>query len=248
VTGAISSATAWPQPLTSARTNLATSARFEARSAIRRDGYISFPSFFCNEECDAQQGALQELTAARATKSVVPHPLFEELVGDERLIQLARTILGDEPLFHHANGRVLPENFPSKPWHHDHDGERSTWGTGMVHFMCYPAGISAGKGPLIVLPGSHERVVARSHPSRHGDARLPGDVEITGGPGLLVAMDSALWHMRPAPAVLGVRSYFNISYCRRGVVRPERRSLQPMLRGLSGRLGPHTESLLAEDT
>lgn len=202
---------------------------------FRSLGYLVYPEFFPQSQCKSFCRALRQLSAySRNSKSVVPHPAFNELISHPAIITIAKSILGDRFLFHHANGRELDTLDTSKSWHHDYDGARNGNARegSMIHLMCYPSGLSPESAPLVILPKSHLVSVDRSYPCQFGISVLPNEVNLTGEPGLLVVIDSALWHARRGTAAQRRRTYFNFSYCRAGLSRPERASYSHIIQSL----------------
>lgn len=188
-------------------------------------GYLIFQRFFPPEKCKTLERALRQLTRfSPKSKSVVPHPVFNELVFHPSILIFASCLLGDHFLFHHANGRELIGLDISKPWHHDYDGNREARSreSSMIHIMGYPSGLAEDTAPLVLLPGSHLVPVDRSYPRQFQLKRLPNQLVVVGEPGLLVVIDSAIWHMRSRATAEGPRLYFNLSYCKAGEPRPER--------------------------
>lgn len=202
---------------------------------FRNLGYLVYPRFFPEGQCKSLCRALRQLSShSQNSKSVVPHPAFNALISHPAVLTIVKSILGDEFLFHHANGRELDAGYTAKSWHHDYDGARDkgAMGCSMVHLMCYPSGLSAESSPLVILPKSHLLSVDRAHPRQFGLGVLPGEVNLVGEPGLLVVIDSALWHARRCMTGLQHRFYFNFSYCRPGLPRPERASYSHIIQSL----------------
>ena len=79
--------------------------------------------------------------------------------------------------------------------------------------MVYPKGLPDTVAPLVVTPRSHLRTVGRGAPRALMAEDLPGEPEeVTSVEPLVVVLDSALWHMRPAVPVLAPRFDLNVSY------------------------------------
>lgn len=198
-------------------------------------GYLIYPNFFSPEKCRRFVRALRQLTRySTKSKSVVPHAVFNELIFHPSILIFASSLLGEEFLFHHANGRELVGKNLSKAWHHDYDGDRGQgpYESTMIHLMGYPSGLSTDIAPLMILPGSHLVAVDRSYPRQFQMKRLPNEIRVVGEPGLLVVIDSATWHMRCRAKSKRPRPYFNLSYCKLGQPRPERATYSFILQTL----------------
>ncbi|MEO8381005.1 MAG: phytanoyl-CoA dioxygenase family protein [Acidobacteriota bacterium] len=218
-------------------------------------GYVVLPHFFDEIQNKAIVEALLATTIAQPnSKALLPNPVFERLFCGTPFLTIARAVLGGQFLFHHANGRAMPAASVGKHWHHDFDGP-SPWSSGspmMIHLMGYPDGLDEERGPLVVLPASHKRCVAREYPHVYGLESIEGARTLVGEAGALVVINSALWHMTGPSRSQRVRYYFNFSYCQYGVARPEREIYSSILERL--RMGPSDsdrdvrEMLLHPDT
>lgn len=195
------------------------------KKQFEQEGYLIFPEFF-NDEWNRNiiQG-LEMLRVIRPTsKAIVPHPVFNQLLINESFLQIVRSLLGKDFFFHHANGRSLTPSDNGKVWHHDYDGI-TPWKPEeplMIHLIAYPQGINKERGSLVILPKSHLKISERSEPNKCGLESLEGQMIISGAPGLLVVLNSAVWHSRRLNSTVLNRPYFNYSFCQFGVERPER--------------------------
>lgn len=198
-------------------------------------GYVVLPHFFNDIHNKAIVEALLAASIAQPTsKALLPNPVFESLFCGTPFLTIARAVLGEQFLFHHAHGRAMPAASVGKHWHHDFDGP-SPWSSGspmMIHLMGYPDGLDEERGPLVVLPGSHKRFVAREFPNVYGLESIGGARTLVGEAGMMVVINSALWHMTRPSRSQRVRYYFNFSYCQYGVARPERESYRSILKRL----------------
>lgn len=213
---------------------------------FREKGFLVYQCFFSQRWCEELFKALLDTSRTfEDSKSVLPHPTFIELVDHPAFISIARSLVGSDLLFHHGNGQAFPDGCPAKPWHHDYDGTTLWNGTAgpMIHLMGYPKGLKIGTGPLVVLPGSQRLSVGRRYPHQYGTRQLKGEIVITGEPGLLVVINSALWHTRRPQASAEIRPYFNFSYCEAGHQRPERAGYSEMLKTLACKPGPIVSQL-----
>ncbi|MFV2104393.1 hypothetical protein [Micromonospora sp. LOL_024] len=197
-----------------------------ARDAVHRDGYAVLPDYLPPVWNDRLVAGLDRLAETHPeSKALIPHEPFLELLCTDLVQAPVAAVLGGSYLFHHANGKRITDG-AGKVWHHDFDSDE-TWdgsaATMMMHVMVYPAGLSAEKGPLVLRPGSHLVGVPRHHPNRQGYEIRSDDLVLTGDPGLVVLVNSAMWHMRPPSDAHGPRHYLNLSFIGPArTVRPER--------------------------
>jgi ectoine hydroxylase-related dioxygenase (phytanoyl-CoA dioxygenase family) len=188
------------------------------------DGYVVLKNVFDDRTCESLRRRLDLLSARRPlSKALVPDSFFNKFVTRPELLRYARELLGPELLFHHANGRAMVAAGTELAWHHDYDAPDPSIRSGlqMIHFMIYPGGLIADSGPLMIFPGSHLMGVARSFPQQFGCTAIEGSIEVVGRPGLVLIIDSAMWHARKQP-ILFPRYYLNVSFCKPGTHRPER--------------------------
>ena len=227
--------------------NKANALSREERRQFEEEGYLIFPEFFNNEWNQAMMQALEELQVLRpGSKAIVPYPVFNRLLLNKDFIGIVKSLLGKEFLFHHANGRSLPSSDAGKVWHHDYDGPVQ-WKPReplMIHLLGYPQGIDETRGSLAILPKSHLKTVERSMPNIHALGNLDGEIQISGKPGLLVVLNSALWHSRRLNSTPSNRPYFNYSSCQFGVERPERSEYSHILKDLSESIGKESEGFV----
>jgi ectoine hydroxylase-related dioxygenase (phytanoyl-CoA dioxygenase family) len=202
-------------------------------------GFRAFPEFLDRALAAECCASLDRAGESQNGKDLTGLAVFDELIVSDMVLGVVRGVLGDDFLFHHANGLRLPPCDLGKAWHHDYDG-LFPWVLGggeMCHLMFYPAGLREDTGPLEVIPRSHRHVVERSKPDRLVRGRPVETETFLGEPGLMVLVNSALWHRRRPSLSERHRYYFNLSYCQRGRIRPERQSYAGRLRRLQERPG-----------
>lgn len=206
------------------------------RHAVHTDGYAVLPGHLPAEWNARLIAGLDHLAETRPSeKRLMPHEPFLELLTTELMDGLVRPVLGEDYLFHHANGKRLTGG-EGKVWHQDFDSDEPWDGrpeTAMVHVMVYPDGLSESKGPLLLRPGTHRNRVPRHFPNSFEYERRADDLMVVGEPGLVAVVNSAMWHMRPPSAVAGTRYYLNFSFIGPApLARPEREAYAQLLAGL----------------
>ncbi|MEV4118531.1 phytanoyl-CoA dioxygenase family protein [Micromonospora sp. NPDC049645] len=132
------------------------------------------------------------------------------------LMRVLDQVLGRDFVFHHMHSCRQDPTTGGKPWHHDYEGPESTDRDGlMVHALHYLDGLTEDVSPLVVVPGSHRRVVDKHELVALGTRPLDGEVVIDRlPPGSTVLAHSALWHARRKTARDAHSRYFiDTSYC-----------------------------------
>jgi len=172
-------------------------------------------------------------------KQLLPDEVFVEFILSKEVLPLARAVLGEKCLVHHANGRVAASNSCAKVWHHDRDGRVLPYAdrAAMYHFMFYPGGLDGGVAPLVLKARTHLLEVPRNVPAVLGTSISTDDVVLTGSPGLVIILDSAVWHMRPAASSAVPRFDLNVSFVEGPGDWPERQALAPVLSEVARGLG-----------
>lgn len=192
-------------------------------ASMERDGYCMVENFLSAETCAELTRALLLRREANLPKNLFDDAVFRRLIFSRPVISAFEFLLGENMLFHHANGQYLTGQQASKPWHHDFDGECSYMTSHpMIHAMFYPLGLNSKKGSLALLPGTHRRLVPRSEPNSWATSGLGNEVAFDIASTSVVFMNSALWHTRRLGTVDEPRPYLNVSFCSPGIHRPER--------------------------
>lgn len=110
----------------------------------------------------------------------------------------------------------------------------------MYHVMVYPVGLPGDVAPLVVKPRSHLLAVDRQVPNSLGLTVGPDDIALRGAPGLVLVLDSALWHMRPGAPARSPRFDLNVSFCEPSGTWPERAAWRDVLQEVARQVDPST--------
>jgi hypothetical protein len=152
----------------------------------------------------------------------VEMPAHGELVAHPPLLHIINTLLQDEFVFHHMHSDRQAPDLPGKTWHHDYEQNPQTdRAFGMIHTLHYLDGLDPESAALVVLPGSHREVAAKSALAGFGTDPLAGEVVLERLPtGSTVVVHSALFHARRARATGKHRYFVDASYCQVGTAWP----------------------------
>jgi hypothetical protein len=147
------------------------------------------------------------------------------LLTEPRLMAILRQLMGgSEFSFHHLHTARHDAGNGGVNWHHDYEQLPNTNRSHlMVHVFFYLNGLDGTIGDLMLVPGTHKRVMARNAFSQFGHADLPGSLVVDDvPPGTAIIVHSALQHARrPKPGGEGRPRYFiDSSYCQAGVTWP----------------------------
>jgi hypothetical protein len=187
---------------------------------LREQGFLVRPAYFSGETLEDLRAAADGIEAEELAKNPVRegtgfgglfvrnlvdrHPLFARiLLAETGLLNVARAVLGPQVQIHasvlrvaypdlahqgvewHFHQRVVPDPLPPfflRP--------------AVIDNLIYLDEITPERGPLVVIPGSHEWNLDLP-PGDHTDK--PGQVALTVPAGSVVTSHSSLWHKAIAP-------------------------------------------------
>mgnify|MGYP003307179590 CR=1 FL=1 len=161
---------------------------------------------------------------------LMTYPELGPLTSEPRVVdRVADLMAGQKFTHHHIHARWQGKGESGVSWHHDYEQMPQTNRSHlMVHVFIYLDGLNGEIGDLLVLPGSHQRIMARDAYRQFMHEDLPGSVTIDNlSPGSFVIVHSALQHARrPKPGGETFRRYFiDTSYCQHGILWPAGRRL-----------------------
>lgn len=145
------------------------------RATFERDGVVALPDRFSPDEVAALNAALDNLMAEQVDQNIIErssgvvrtamglhqrHPLFEELINDPRLLEPARQVLGDVPIYAQQVKVNIKEAFTGEQWqwhydfatHHHEDGVPEPLALNL-HILLDE--VTEFNGPLMFVRGSH---------------------------------------------------------------------------------------------
>jgi len=166
------------------------------------------------------------------------------LLSDPALVAvLSQLMAGSRFTFHHLHTARHDPGCGGVSWHHDYEQMPQTNRSHlMVHVFYYLNGLNGEIGDLLLLPGSHQRIMERNAMGSCGTGVLPGELVIDDvPPGTAIIVHSAALHARRAkPGGAGRSRYFiDSSYCQAGVQwpsygpdRPDAMMARALARGL----------------
>lgn len=155
----------------------------QQQETFERDGFAVFAGLFEPDEIVALQNELSSLRAdqrALDPQTIIREPggdalrsifaihgqsaLFRRLASDERLVAIARHILGDDVYIHQSRLNYKP-GFTGKEfyWHSDFETWHVEDGMPAMRAISVSILLSANhseNGPLMLMPGSHRHFVA----------------------------------------------------------------------------------------
>jgi len=195
---------------------------------FHEDGYLAFDGLLpadLNERIKADVDQMMEdRKAGERSRSPITYPDMGLLTSEPLIVDRVADLLGPRFSHHHIHARWQGSGEPGVHWHHDYEQYPQTNRSHpMVHVFMYLDGLNGEIGDLLVLPGSHKRILNRDALQEFGSSDLPGSVTINAlGPGSIVIVHSAVLHARrPKPGGESYRRYFiDTSYCPDGILWP----------------------------
>ena len=206
--------------------------------AIRRfdqEGYLVFEGLLDDARNERIKRDVDQLMEDRRdpNKPAIPmrYPELGPLTSEPAIVDRVTSLMGgDQFAHHHIHAACHMPGEKGVSWHHDYEQLPQTNRSHlMVHVFMYHSGLNGEVGDLLVLPGSHKKIMNRDAFQQFGSADLPGSRTINNlAPASVVIVHSALQHARRAkPANSGSKRYFvDASYCQYGIIWPTIRQFQ----------------------
>jgi len=189
-------------------------------------GYLVFEGLFndeLNQGLKDDVDLMMEDRARGEKKMVMQYDVLGAVTSEPVVVdRVADLMSGKKFTHHHIHARWQGEGERGSPWHHDYvqlpQTNRSHL---MVHVFMYLDGLNGEVGDLLVMPGTHTKVMHGDADRQFEYADLPGSVTYDDlAPGSIVIVHSAVQHARrPKPGGQSFRRYFiDTSYCQEGVL------------------------------
>jgi hypothetical protein len=191
---------------------------------FHNQGFLVFPSLLNRDICGVLCREIDHFEDTRL-HIAAGLPAHAALVSFPLILAITRDLMGGTDFgFHHLHTARHAAGMKELVWHHDYEQYPQVDRTfTMVHVFMYLSGLNGTIGDLLVVPGSHTRVIDRYAHSASGTTDLPGTIAIDNLPeGSVVIIHSAVLHARRAkPGGEGRPRYFtDSSYCQAGTVWP----------------------------
>lgn len=188
-------------------------------------GYLIFPGLLNDEICTRVKADVDQLMVDRENgvkKMMVEYPEMGLLTSEPVIIDRISDLMGGTKFtHHHIHARWQAAGERGVAWHHDYvqipQANRSHL---MVHVFMYLDGLNGEVGDLLVMPGTHKRVMDGNAFRQFEFNDLPGSVTVDSlPPGSCIIVHSAVQHARrPKPGGGVYKRYFiDTSYCQEGV-------------------------------
>ena len=202
---------------------------------FNEEGYLILEGLFSDEHNQRIKNDVAKLMEDRKHSKEEPiimrYPELGLLTSEPSIVDRVTVLMGGEKfVHHHIHATWHKPGDRGVPWHHDYEqvpqANRSHL---MVHAFMYQDGLNGQIGDLLVLPGTHKKVMNRDAYSQFKTQDLPGARTIdTLAPASVVIVHSAMQHARrPKSGGEKFKRYFiDTSYCQYGVTWPAGRYLQ----------------------
>lgn len=189
-------------------------------------GYLVFEGLFeadYNQRLKDDVDLMMEDRARGEKKMIVSYDDLGGLTSEPVVVDRVADLMGGKKFaHHHIHARWQGEGERGVAWHHDYvqipQTNRSHL---MVHVFMYLDGLNGQIGDLLVMPGTHKKVMDRDAFRQFEYADLPGSVTVDDlAPGSIIIVHSAVQHARrPKPGGQSFRRYFiDTSYCQEGIL------------------------------
>ena len=198
----------------------------EQLDAFDEVGYLIFEGLFdddLNQRIKDDVDLMMEDRANGIKKMVMAYDDLGAVTSEPVVIDRIAGLMGGKKFaHHHIHARWQGEGERGSAWHHDYvqipQTNRSHL---MVHVFMYLDGLNGEVGDLLVMPGTHKKVMDGNAFRQFEYEDLPGSVTVDDlAPGSIVIVHSAVQHARrPKPGGQSFKRYFiDTSYCQEGVL------------------------------
>lgn len=202
---------------------------------FNEEGYLVFEGLFDDDHNQRIKDDVDQLMEDRQNPDIKkPIMAYQELgllTSEPAIVDRVSDLMdGEKFIHHHIHARWQLPGERGAPWHHDYEQLPQTNRSHlMVHVFMYQDGLNGEVGDLLVLPGTHKKMMNRDafRPFEYAD--LPGSRTIDDlAPASIIIVHSAVQHARrPKPGGGEFKRYFiDTSYCQNGVRWPGSRRLQ----------------------
>tara|TARA_Y100000588_G_scaffold177449_1_gene191484 strand:+ start:45876 stop:46667 length:792 start_codon:yes stop_codon:yes gene_type:complete len=190
------------------------------------EGYLFFEGLFdddLNQRLRDDVDRMMEDRERGAKKMIMSYNELGLLTSEPCVIdRVADLMEGEKFTHHHIHARWQGKGERGVAWHHDYVQTPQTNRSHlMVHVFMYLDGLNGEVGDLLVMPGTHKKVM-------NGDAFMQFEFDDLPGsrtyddlaPGSIIIVHSAVQHCRrPKPGGQTFRRYFiDTSYCQNGAL------------------------------
>ena len=197
---------------------------------FQNEGYIVLESFLDSEHIQKLKSTLDLLEEHRSAqngkllKKIIEYRELGLLTSEPKMINIVSQLMQSKYSLHHIHSVRQDAGHPGRAWHHDYEQipqcNRSHL---MLHVFYYLNGLNGEIGDLLILPGSHQRILERNALDSFGFDDLPGSLCIDElSPGSTVIVNSAVLHARrpKSGGENNPRYFIDVSYCQNGVIWP----------------------------
>ena len=197
------------------------------RTQFEEQGFIMLPGFIDSEHRQQLRADVDRLCADReqqCPKHLINYHELGLLTSHPAMMETLKQLMGDRFAMHHIHAVRQDPGAHGVNWHHDYEQHpQANRSHTMVHIFYYLNGLNGEVGDLLLVPGTHNKIMNRDALSQFGTSDLPGSLTIDNVPeGTAVIVHSALFHARrPKPGGENKSRYFiDISYCQHGIQWP----------------------------
>lgn len=190
------------------------------------DGYLIFEGLFDDDLNGRIKDDVDQLMMDRENKErpmLMTYPELGALTSEPLVVDRVADLMdGKKFVHHHIHARWQLPGERGAPWHHDYVQTPQTNRSHlMVHVFMYLDGLNGEVGDLLVMPGTHKKVMANDAFRQFEFEDLPGSLTIDSlASGSIIIVHSAVQHARRPKLGGGVykRYFIDTSYCQEGIL------------------------------
>ena len=196
---------------------------------FNEEGYLVYEGLFDDDHNQRIKNDVKQLMEDRQNAKddpiIMSYPELGLLTSEPSIVDRVTDLMsGDKFVHHHIHATWHLVGDKGVLWHHDYEQVPQTNRSHlMVHVFMYMDGLNGEVGDLLVLPGTHKKVMNKDAFAPFKNADLPGSRTIDDlAPASIVIVHSAMQHARrPKPGGEKFKRYFiDTSYCQDGIIWP----------------------------
>ena len=193
---------------------------------FNQEGYLIFEGLLdhaLNQRLKADVDQLMVERQKGERPILMTYPELGPLTSEPRVVdRVADLMAGQKFTHHHIHASLhLPGESGAK-WHHDYVQTPQTNRSHlMVHVFMYLNGLNGEVGDLLLMPGTHKKVMNNDAFGQFQFQDLPGSRTVDNlAAGSIIIVHSAVQHARrPKPGGGAYKRYFiDTSYCQAGIL------------------------------
>ena len=193
---------------------------------FNQEGYLIFEGLLDHAFNQRLKADVDQLMVERQQGErpiLMTYPELGPLTSEPRVVDRVADLMGGQKFtHHHIHARWQIPGEGGAKWHHDYVQTPQTNRSHlMVHVFMYLDGLNGEVGDLLIMPGTHKKVMNNDAFGQFQFQDLPGSRTVDNlAAGSIIIVHSAVQHARrPKPGSSVYKRYFiDTPYCQAGIL------------------------------